>query len=234
MNTKRLILGYTQEDCGTWPVNNGTTLSIRKISKDLTTCYSIATRSSNTTYDLNEVIRTYVFRYDYENPAVEEKSISTFNKIIETYHPDKADLSPERENKICMAFYKKLSTTDAFGIKFHEMTRVALKGKKKDTLQDMYMRLSDHLAASRQIVNDAYELGNNNHKWETPIDDPNNRAAKRLKTALSGPSSRVSFPKEEESPVTFSKPITKRKPEYSEYPGMDRETIIRILGSPVS
>ena len=93
----------------------------------------------------------------------------------------------------------------------------------------MYMRLSDHLSASRQIMNDAYELGNNKHKWSTPIDDSNNRQAKRLKTALSSaPSNSVSFTHDEESPVALYKPILKRKPEYPGYPGMDRKQTYAI------
>ena len=129
INGKKLTLGYTQEECTSWPVISGRTLTVREISKDLDTCYSEATRSSNTIYDVNEVIRNYVFSYDYQNPAVEEKSISNFNKIIETYHPEGVDLTPNRENEICKAFYKKLSDKDAFGIKFHDMTKEALKGK---------------------------------------------------------------------------------------------------------
>ena len=87
-----------------------------------------------------------------------------FYGLIETYHPEGVDLTPNRVNVICKAFYKKLSDKDAFGIKFHDMTKLALKGKKKDTIEGMYMRLNDHLSASRQILNDAYELGNNKHK----------------------------------------------------------------------
>ena len=227
INSKKDILGYTQEECSSWPVINGTTLTIRKISKDLTTCYSSATRTSNVSYDVNEMIRKYTFSYDYKNPAVEEKSISNFHKIIETYYPDGTDLTPAREVEICKAFYKKLSTSDAFGLKFGQMTKDALKGKKKDTILGMYMRLSDHLAQSRQIVNDAQELGNSEYAWTTPSEDQDAREHKRLKPAISSaPSQKVSFNHDEESPVAKSKPIAKRKPDTSEYPGMNRTTLL--------
>ena len=111
------------------------------------------------------------------------------------------------------------------------MTKNALKGKKKDTIQGMYMRLSDYLAASRQILNEAYELGNNKHKWQTPIDDPDNRDAKRLKTALSGSSSKVSFTQEEESPVTLSKPITKRNTQNTQAWTERQSSAILVVGT---
>ena len=85
----------------------------------------------------------------------------------------------------------------------------------------MYMRLSDHLSASRQCVNDAFDLGNNKHKWSTPIDDP-----KRQRIISSpGPSNSVSFQRDEEPPKAAYKPIAKRQPEVPEYPGMDRNTL---------
>ena len=83
------------------------TLTIREISKDLDTCYSEATRSSNIVYDVNEVIRNYVISYDYQNPAGEEKSISNCNKIKETYHPDGADTTPNREKPFIKSYQKK-------------------------------------------------------------------------------------------------------------------------------
>ena len=226
INTKKKILGYTQEQVQSWPTIGRKVLSIREISRDLDMCYSDASRSSNTVYDLNEVIRNYSFSYDYQDPSVEEKSISDFMKIVETYHPDGADLTAVRENEICKAFYKKLSDKDAFGIKFHEATKIALKGKKKDTIAAMYMRLSDHLSTSRQCVNDAFDLGNNKHKWSTPIDDPHAREAKRQRIISSpGPSNSVSFQRDEEPPKAAYKPIAKRQPEVPEYPGMDRITL---------
>ena len=160
------------------------------------------------------------------NQSKKKKNLN-FHKIIETYYPDGNDLTPAREVEICKAFYKKLSTSDAFGVKFAQITKDALKGKKKDTILGMYMRLSDHLAASRQFVNDAQDLGNSEYTWSTPSEDPDAREPKRLKTALSSaPSNKVSFNHDEESPVAKSKPIAKRKPDHSEYPGMNRTTLL--------
>ena len=92
------------------------------------------------------------------------KRNQSLTSIIETFYPDPADLTPTRESEICKVFTKKLSTKDAFGLKFAQMTRDALKGKKKDTILGMYMQLSDHLAASRQIVNNAQDLGSNDSR----------------------------------------------------------------------
>ena len=70
----KVVLGYTQLECSTWPVIRGVTFSIRQIAKDLTACFSKATRTSNTTYDCNEKIRAYKFAYDFADAYVEEVS----------------------------------------------------------------------------------------------------------------------------------------------------------------
>ena len=40
-------------------------------------------------------------------------------------------------------------------MKFLEATKTSIKKTKRDTIQDMYMRLSDHLNIAHQCVNDA-------------------------------------------------------------------------------
>ena len=141
LNGMKAVLGYTQPECSTWPVIRGVTLSIRQIAEDLTACFSQATRTSNTTYDCNEKIRAYKFAYDFADAYVEEASITRFEEIISLYYPDRTDLTPERENEICKAFYKKLPAENAVGMKFLEATKTAIKKTKRDTIQDMYMRL---------------------------------------------------------------------------------------------
>ena len=106
LNGMKAVLGYTQFECSTWPAIRGVTLSIRQIAKDFTACFSQATRTSNTTYDCNEKIRAYKFAYDFADAYVEEASITRFEEIITLYYPDRSDLTPERENKICKAFNK--------------------------------------------------------------------------------------------------------------------------------
>ena len=168
LNEMKAVLGYTQPECSTWPVIRGVTLSIRQIAKDLTACFSQATRTSNTTYDYNEKIRAYKFAYDFADAYVEEASITRFEEIISLYYPDRTDLTPERENEICKAFYKKLPAENALGMKSLETTKTSIKKTKRDTIQDMYMRLSDHLNIARQCVNNAVELGNSRYRWTTP------------------------------------------------------------------
>ena len=148
LNGMKAVLGYTQPECSTWPVIRGATLSIRQIAKDLTSCFSQATRTSNTTYDCNEKIKAYKFAYDFADAYVEEASITRFEEIISLYYPDRTDLTAERENEIYKAFYKKLPAGNALGMKFLEATKTSIKKTKRDTIQDMYMRLSDHLNAS--------------------------------------------------------------------------------------
>ena len=134
LNGMKAVLGYTQPECSTWPVIRGVTLSIRQIAKDLTACFSQATRTSSTTYDCNEKIRAYKFAYDFADAYVEEASITRFEEIISLYYPDRTDLTPERENKICKAFYKKLPAENALGMKFLEATKTSIKKTKRDTI----------------------------------------------------------------------------------------------------
>ena len=138
-------------------------------------------------------------------------------------------IPPEKENEICKAFYKKLPQKNMFGIRFMEATKEYLKTKKRDTIQAMFMRLSDHLSAARTCVMDAADMGNSKYKWTTP-DSPSSDDSKRQKTSppyatAAASSHAVTFQTEREPQVVKNKPIAKRQPDVSEYPGMDRKTL---------
>ena len=106
-------------------------------------------------------------------------------------------------------------------------TKEYLKVKKRDTMQALFMRLSDHLAEARKCVNDAADMGNSEFEWITPDSPSSDRSIHSTTSPDNAPprSNAVSFSTAREPEEPRTKVIAKRKPDVSEYPGMDRKTL---------
>ena len=166
LNGIKHLLGYSQEECCTWPIVSTGVQSIRRIADDLKAAYS-ETRRTDTVFDLKTEVAPFRFHFKWKDQYVEKASVSAFHKIIQNFFPD-MKMSAEQENNICKAFYLKLPLKNMFGIRFMTATKEYLKVKKRDTMQAIFMRLSDHLAAARTCVNDAADMGNSEFEWITP------------------------------------------------------------------
>jgi hypothetical protein len=201
-------LGYTDDDCDTWPVVDGQTLTLRKIAMDLRNIYADSKRSEST-FDLDAKVKAYRFRMSWSDQNIEDQSFSEFHELITNFYTDLTDMTPTHEHELCKAFYKKLPEGNKFTENFNNATKTETANKKKDTIKAMYKRLGRCLRDGRRTVEDADKMGGKNYTFITPL----------------SPSASVTAGKSTGPPSTNAapyKPIAKRQPDEPFYPGLDR------------